>query len=216
MKIISFNVSWCSQKKIDWLISHDDIDIFVVPECAKNIMLPNEFNFFWIGNDDKKGLGVLSRNRCEVELPIWYDKDFHYAIPMIVEEKYFLLAVWPTKLQPSDSYMEICFQILKYYENKISLFPTLIIGDFNIISYQKNAKLLFEWRHDHKLESIHHIFRNEKLGNESLPTYYHQYKENAEYFIDYAFSSFDVKDYKLFGWNETGRMSDHVPLEVEI
>ncbi len=26
----------------------------------------------------------------------------------------------------------------------------------------------------------------------------------------------DVKDYKLYTWNESGKMSDHVPLMVEI
>lgn len=216
MKIMSFNVSWCSQEKIDWLISHAGVDIFVVPECAKNIAVPDDFNFFWIENYDKKGLGILSRKRCRGELPVWYDKNLHYAIPLIVDEKYFLLAVWPTKLRPADSYMEKCFQILNCYESKISLFQTMIIGDFNIDSCRKNAKFLFEWMHNHKLESIYHIFRNEKLGNENQPTYYHQYKENAGYFIDYAFSNFEVKDYKLFDWNETNRMSDHVPQKVEI
>ena len=33
-KVMSYNVSWCNQDKIDWLLGHDDIDVFVIPECG--------------------------------------------------------------------------------------------------------------------------------------------------------------------------------------
>lgn len=34
MKVMSYNVSWCKQDKIDWLLGHDDVDVFVIPECG--------------------------------------------------------------------------------------------------------------------------------------------------------------------------------------
>lgn len=89
MKIISYNISWCKQEKIDWLVEHRDIDAFVIH----------------LQGEDRKGAG---------------------------------------------------------------------------------------------------------------PTYYHQYKESAPFFLDYAFTNAEVKDYKLYTWNESGKMSDHVPLMLEI
>lgn len=49
MKIISYNVSWCKQEKIDWLIGHQDVDAFVIPECGNqdNIQVPEGVKFFW-------------------------------------------------------------------------------------------------------------------------------------------------------------------------
>jgi len=126
------------------------------------------------------------------------------------------LAIWPTKLSKTDSYIEICLDILNKYEDKISLYTTVIIGDYNIISTQKQSKPIFDWMSSHDMLSAHHTFRNEEIGKEKQPTYYHQYKEAAPYFIDYAFTNAEVKDYKLYTWDESKRMSDHVPLMIEI
>jgi len=48
MKIMSYNISWCKQEKIDWLVGRQDVDAFVVPECGnrENIIVPNGFRFF--------------------------------------------------------------------------------------------------------------------------------------------------------------------------
>ena len=45
MKILSYNISWSKQFKVDWLFTHKDIDAFVVPECGnnENIVVPNNY-----------------------------------------------------------------------------------------------------------------------------------------------------------------------------
>lgn len=42
MKVLSYNISWSKQFKIDWLFTNKGIDAFVVPECANkdNIVVP--------------------------------------------------------------------------------------------------------------------------------------------------------------------------------
>ena len=134
-----------------------------------------------------------------------------------------MLAVWPTILKgiTSDSYVDILLEILKCYKEYIAKYKSVIIGDYNIISSSKrtgknNPYPIFDWMQEHELKSVHHSFLNETYGNESLPSYHHQFKEESKFFIDYAFTNAEIVDYKLFTWDETNRMSDHVPIMVEV
>lgn len=53
-------------------------------------------------------------------------------------------------------------------------------------------------------------------GKESRFTYDHTGKGNFTSFLDYAFTNTEVKDYKLYSWEESNRMSDHLPICVEV
>ena len=53
-------------------------------------------------------------------------------------------------------------------------------------------------------------------GKESRFTYDHTGKGNFTFFLDYAFTNTEVKDYKLYSWEESNRMSDHLPICVEV
>ena len=44
--------------------------------------------------------------------------------------------------------------------------------------------------------------------------YYHQFKENLPFFIDYTFSNLPLKSYKLGEWDKS--ISDHVSQFIEI
>lgn len=82
----------------------------------------------------------MVRDEHKCELAPWYNKNLRYALPIIIDDRYLLLAIWPTKLNKADSYIDICLDILNEYENKLTLYPTVIIGDYNIISTQKQSK----------------------------------------------------------------------------
>ena len=215
---MSYNVSWCKQDKIDWLLEHDDVDVFVIPECGdeEHVCVPKEFRFFWVGDYITKGLGVVVREQCQYKVPSLYKESLRYAIPVVVEDKYLVLAVWPTKRNKTDSYVDILLEILNHYETLMAQYPMIIIGDYNIISNKKDSQPIFDWMEKHGMRSVHHLFTKEDMGKEKLPTYYHLYKENMPFFIDYAFTNSEVKGYKLYSWGETKRMSDHVPLVVEM
>ena len=143
MKILSYNISWSKQFKVDWLFTHKDIDAFVVPECGnnENIVAPNNYQFYWVGNYPTKGLGVFISKEHKQEIPVWANKELNYAIPLLINDEYLLLAVWPTILKDttSDSYVEILLGILEYYKDYIKKYKTVIIGDYNIISSTKRA-----------------------------------------------------------------------------
>ena len=225
MKVLSYNISWSKQFKIDWLFTNKGIDAFVVPECANNdnIVVPDNFQFYWVGTYATKGLGVFVSKEHKQIIPDWANPKLSYAIPIIIDDEYLLLAVWPTILKgiTSDSYVDILLEILECYKEYIAKYKSVIIGDYNIISSSKrtgknNPYPIFDWMQEHGLKSSHHSFLNETYGNESLPSYHHQFKEESKFFIDYAFTNAEIVDYKLFTWDETNRMSDHMPIMVEV
>ncbi len=227
MKVLSYNISWFKQEKVDWALAHTDVDAFVLPECANESKtnIPNGYSFYWMGNYDNKGLGVIVNNKRKHIIPSWYNKTLSYAIPILIEDEYLLLAVWPTvvKGKTSNSYIDLLLDILEYYKQYIEQYKTIIIGDYNVISTpnklqgnKQHSTDIFDWMKQHHLQSAHHATLKEEYGKESSPSYYHQYRENSKFFIDYAFTNAEIVDYKLFRWDETNRMSDHVPIYVDI
>lgn len=62
MKIVSYNINTCTQKKIE-LLFRNDADVYVVPEIAREdkIKLPDGYEMKWIGDGSfpSKGLGVI-------------------------------------------------------------------------------------------------------------------------------------------------------------
>ena len=71
MKIISYNISHCTQAKIDAIMSQT-ADIYILPECADKhyITLPDGFRMMWTGDDDcrEKGLAVIWHERLSLHL----------------------------------------------------------------------------------------------------------------------------------------------------
>ena len=209
-------------------MAHRGINAFVVPECAdkEHISIPDGYNFYWTGQIATKGLGVFVNEECNHCIPSWYDPTLSYAIPVIIENEYLLLAVWPTldKVNRSQmTYIDLLLEILEHYKEYIAQYKTLIIGDYNIISNPKRKQgnnqrstQIFDWMEQNGLRSAHHSVLNEEYGCESAPTYYHLYKESQPFFIDYAFTNAYIVLYSLYSWDETERMSDHVPIEIEI
>ena len=53
VKIISFNISKCTQAKIDHILAMD-ADLFILPECANSeyVKLSKGYNMLWTGDDD--------------------------------------------------------------------------------------------------------------------------------------------------------------------
>ena len=52
----------------------------------------------------------------------------------------------------------------------------------------------------------------EEFGKESKATYYHQFKENMPFFIDYAFTNSQTFAFEIGKWDKSE--SDHCPLMI--
>ncbi len=127
MKIVSYNINTCTQKKIE-LLFRNDADVYVVPEIARGdkIKLPEGFDMEWVGDESfpSKGLGVIWK-KGRGEVPKWYDKTLHYAIPVFVDD-ILILGIWPTKLDKNESECHQQKQELhnaKFYRTILELLP---------------------------------------------------------------------------------------------
>ena len=194
MKIITWNCKMNFKKEYH-LIFPLKPDIVVIPECEdlKTINfdlfsnLPSDF--YWIGKNKNKGLGVITFNDFKIELYNNYSNTFEYILPLILkknQEVYHLLGVWTQiigdkknkppfnekiydnngKLIPINYIRQIRLSILKYndfleHEN------TIICGDFNSNLLWKEKRGMVIDR-DHKYVVKH-------LNDKNIFSSYHHY-----------------------------------------
>lgn len=221
--ILSYNIHRCTQDKIDSVIAMD-ADIMVLPECAcpKQLRLPEGYEMTWVGMYDFKGLGVIWKSTVQCSVASWADTEHKYILPLIVDDKWLLLAVWPT-LVPGikKSYPQILLECLKAYSEHIIEMPTMIIGDFNCFIGQTGVskktgtfEQCIEYMRELGLHSEYHRRTQEDFGEESSCTYHHQFKDEMPFFLDYTFTNISLFAYTLDNWNRD--MSDHSPQIIVI
>ena len=222
MKIISYNIHHCTQEKVDSVLRMQ-ADIYILPEMShpQKLRIPNGFMAYWRGNIETKGLGIVFRKDLECYVPDWTVNSQCYFLPLIAEKK-LIIGAWPTK-RPSNEpkgYPQIALDGLAEYASRFEAYPTLIAGDFNLYNGQQDEtemyslKKVVSFLRQYGMTSIYHYWYGEEMGKESQATYYHQFKKDQQFFLDYTFSNIPVKDYILFDWNP--RFSDHVAQCIEI
>lgn len=221
MKILAFNINRSNQGKISKILSLA-ADIMVLPECASQsqIMLPDDYEMEWMGIPEWcnwKGLGVIWRKDHEVVVAPWYNDEYKYILPLIVDRKFILIAAWPTLVPDvKKTYPQILLESLREYKDYISNYPTLICGDFNCYIGQScvakktgTFEQCIEFMNSIGLYSLYHERTGEDFGKESKPTFYYRFKEDAPFFIDYAFTNINVFAYEIGKWDKD--ISDHCP-----
>lgn len=229
MRIIGYNISDCYPWKIERLLKMN-ADVLVVPEitCPEDAHLPEEYEMKWNGISyfwqfrRWKGLGVIWKKGLGY-VPDWYNPNHYYAIPLIIGGV-LILAVWPTKrkgITDNKLYPQIVQEILNEYSPHFKDYRTIVIGDFNCYVNQVDSSEQYgdilrvnKILNSFDLHSVYHIQTDEVFGNESTPTYFHRFKENQPFFLDYAYTDIPVKSFRLFPWDKD--MSDHVGMELEI
>ena len=227
MKIVSYNINDSQPWKIERLLGMG-ADVLIVPEitCPEDAHLPETLDMKWYGieyfyHEKKwKGLGVIWK-KGQGYVPNWFNSNHDYAIPLIVND-YLILGLWPTKPtddRPKKPYPQIAQEIIQEYVPHFKDYNTLIIGDFNcyVNQYDKTKKygdmfMVNNLLESYGLHSLYHKLSNEEFGKETIPTYYHRFRESDSYFIDYAYTNFPVASFRMFPWDK--EMSDHVGLEV--
>ena len=230
MKIVSYNISDSQPWKIERLLAMD-ADIWVVPEitCPAQANLPDDLTMEWEGIDYKyrnvpkwKGLGIIWK-KGKGEIPDWNNPEMNYGIPLIVDD-YLILGIWPTKKLRTEEkkfYPQIAQEIIYEYAPHFKDYKTLVIGDFNcyVNQYDNTKKYgdvlrVNEILESFGLHSIYHQQTGEAFGQESTPTYYHQFHEDDPYFLDYAYTNVGASSIRLFPWDK--QMSDHIGMEVTL
>ncbi len=225
MKIITWN---CRQggyrsKNKESIVLKLKPDIAVIPEC-ENIGEQDSKNL-WIGDNQKKGIGIFSYSNFKLKIHPQYNEDFKYIVPIEVTgpTNFILIAIWsrPDDLGSGEiNYIKTDLAALDFYK---SLFKknTIIIGDlnWNKIWDSKNQKIFTEtvdFLKGKGIESAYHKYFKEDFGEEQIKTLYHN--NGNPYHIDYCFTSKSLKVLKVeigkhIDWK---KYSDHVPVIVNL
>jgi len=201
-------------------------DVAIVQECARPA--GESAGVCWAGSNPRQGVAVITANGYAAE-PLSIDGGAEvppWVVPFRVTgpESFTLLAVWALPHRGSYS-RAVCLGI-DALSNLFAAGPAVVAGDFN--SNPVFDRKRRDWTyatiearlHAHGLASAYHAFHAEAPGHESRATYYHTWREDLAYHLDYCFvprawlpriTRVDVASYDA--WK--GR-SDHRPVIVDL
>jgi len=206
-------------------VQNSGADILLIQECEK---VPrdyfNGFDFHWVGQNDKKGLGVLTKGPSKFPQDI-YRSDFIYFLPVVFQDT-LILSTWAFNGR-AQKFGADCsgyfLDVLLYYGEWIrSSDKVVVAGDFNngpkwdVPGHPNNFVGINEALNSLGLYSAYHQMYAEEFGMETQATYFHQRNSNKPYHIDYIYSNLKpIKSVEVGCFSEWYNLSDHVPVTVE-
>jgi len=225
MKIITWNCNLNLVKKFEH-ISKESPDIAIIQECEKldENYFPNS-KYFWLGKNEKKGLGVIVFNHS-AKVSESLNEKLIYFLP-IETEILNIIGVWAYNHRAAPKF-GVDFSgntsdALTNYEALLSSNKkVLFAGDFNnSVIWDKGNKENNFSNINNKLNSLglkssYHEYSNEKFGEESKGTLFHTKKQNKPYFIDYIYyKEMNLSKVYVGQYDEWITLSDHMPVITE-
>ena len=225
MKVITWNCNLNLVKKFDH-ISKESPDIAIIQECEKldENYFPNS-KYFWLGKNEKKGLGVIVFNHS-AKVSESLNEKLIYFLP-IETDILNIIGVWAYNHRASPKF-GVDFSgntsdALTNYEALLSSNKKLLFaGDFNnSVIWDKGNKENNFLNINNKLNSLglkssYHEYSNEKFGEESKGTLFHTKKQNKPYFIDYIYyKEMNLSKVYVGQYDEWISLSDHMPVIAE-
>jgi len=233
MKIITWNRNMAFRRKANLLLAHKP-DIIIIPECEHPDKLkfdngvPTPNDIFWFGNNQNKGLGVLSYSNYKFQLDETHNSDYRIVLPLRATNKKFsftLFAIWANN--PQDKGFEYVGQIwkaLNFYDGLLKNKRTMLIGDFNSNTIldkprrEGNHSTVVEFLMKKGIHSTYHKFFNQAQGKEKHNTLFMYRHKDKSYHIDYCFASNDfinkLSNVEIGRHTKWCKHSDHTPLIV--
>jgi endonuclease/exonuclease/phosphatase family metal-dependent hydrolase len=199
-------------------------DIAVLQECARPA--DDSPDVRWAGENPNQGIAVLTsdaytaeRITVDADVPRWM---VPYRITGPVELT--LLAVWA--LPDRGSYSRAVCHGIDALAGLITAGPTVVAGDFNANPVFDRKRVQWTYAtiearlHALGLASAYHAFHDETPGQESRATYYHMWRQDLAYHLDYCFVPRDwlpaIQRVDVGGWEEWKGRSDHRPVIVDM
>jgi exodeoxyribonuclease III len=238
MKVVTWNCNQAFRKKYGNILSYKS-DLLIVPECEHPDNFKKAFysDVVWIGNNNKKGLGVFSFNNLKISLHESYFEEFKYILPLEVtinnEKITNLIAVWAQdNNDPKRRYIGNVWCALNYYKDLFKE-QVIIAGDFNWnVIWDRGKSSLYGTLTDvinllgqYGIYSAYHsipdvIFGIEtNFGYEKEPTLYHLKDKKKPYHVDYIFASenfiSNIKACYVGKCENWITISDHMPVFAE-
>ena len=231
MKIVTWNCFKNFSESFKEIIK-EDADIYVIPECEDpSISESEEFkdfasNYFWVGDNPNKGLGIFARSDVKIELVDLDDNGLRYFIPVRINDDFNILCVW-TNPNVKNQVIEYPNEITRYYEqHKDSGFfndEMIICGDFNCDvrlknkTHGRNVYRMIDNLSDVGLVDTYHYLNDEEQGQESQATFFWLWKLDNPFHLDHVFAAPErVKKFEIGDAKKWIQLSDHMPIIFEI
>ena len=215
-------------------------DIIVIQECEDlktinfDLFSNTPSDMYWIGDNPKKGLGVITFNDFKISLSEDYDNSYKYILPLEISKNnisFNLIGVWTQmvgkKTKDHKNYIRQFKISLNHYDSFIKTNNTIILGDFNSNLIWENPyriendhKYVIEELEKKEIESSYHYFFSEKQGEETRPTFYYHHKKEKPFHIDFCFLSKNLTErlskVEIGKYENWIKFSDHVPMIIDI
>lgn len=221
---MAFRKKWQSLMKYE-------ADILVIQECEHpkkykpSEEIPGCNEFLWFGDNENKGVGVLSFGEFHIAAKSGHDSDYRYIIPLKVSgpEEFDMYAVWAMPHQKrSRGYVGQLWGALQVYQG---LENSIWIGDFNSNAiWDKERKKgnhsdVVSKLKDQGVSSLYHKFLGEKEGEESQPTIFLLKNQNKPFHLDYCFAPNEMitkcTTIEVGQYDDWIKLSDHMPIIIK-
>lgn len=234
MKIISWNCNMAFRKKYEKVLSLAP-DLLVLQECENDKKLKDALSQFdhnqviWHGNNQHKGVAIISFNSIKIELIEDHKLEFEYIIPLkltngSLEINLFCIWAMPHKTIRARRYIGQVWAAINYYSPYLTQ-ESILIGDFNsnaiwdekrrVGNHTDVVNLLLE----KDIQSIYHLKNNCAHGLEQDPTFFLVKNIEKTYHMDYCFASNRLiskkTTIKIGQYEEWIKLSDHMPVIIE-
>ena len=226
MRIVTWNACRGQfDKKVPFL-DHLVADIAVIQEIARPKTSLD--NVLWFGDNPNQGMAVVAKNDYQLTPLPTISEAPPYVIPIQVSgpQTFILFAVCTMGTKPYPYVRGAC-RAIDLYADLFRDQTVAMIGDFNSNaiwnkSHPKgmNHAALLERLDHHGLFSAYHAHYGEAQGEETRPTYYHQWKQTQPFHIDFCFLPNPWRnaliDVDVGSWIAWQKCSDHRPVLVSL
>ena len=221
MKIISWNCNLKFAKKFEAIESFSP-DICFIQECED---LPIDFfpdyQYFWTGRNDKKGLGILTKDKTASVNENHNAKLINF-LP-VNSHGMNLLGIWAYNHRAArfgSGFNGNTIDAIDFYRSWLKgSDQALVAGDFNnsvIWDKPNNRNNFVEINSELNkigLKSAYHTLTDEVFGEETKGTLFHTKKESKKYHIDYIYTkALDCEKLEIGLYADWIKLSDHTPL----
>lgn len=199
-------------------------DVAVIQECARPAGESPEVR--WVGDSPHQGVAVLTANGYAAEPISVPDVPAKWIVPFRITgpEEFTLVAVWA--LPDRGSYSRAVCHGIDALTDLITSGPTVVTGDFNANPVFDRKRRDWTYAtiqarlHALDLASAYHAFHAEAPGEESRATYYHMWRQDLAYHLDYCFVPRAwlprIHRVDVGGFEEWKGRSDHRPVIIDL
>ena len=200
-------------------------DICILQECYRPSAVDD--SQFWLGDLESphaKGIGIKVSEGHQIHAEALTADFGNGAFPCTIRRttgaSIHILAICAEKL---PSYVKYIDRALDAYGEFLKFENAILVGDFNSspeldtsISSRPHAQLVARLSEEFGLVSAYHFHTKQA----EWPTYYHNFKRDKPFHIDYCFLSREwakgIKNVTVGLFEDWIAESDHMPLTVEL